>query len=138
MRTNLDWKDGTEACLLGVVRSPGSGHQEAWVLPLSLPAALQGYLPGVPVFLPSRQTMLLIEATSQVSVCSYSHCAVCLGTQSCLTLVTPWTVARQAPLSMGILQASVLEWVAMPSSKGSSQPRDRSWIFHIAGRFFTI
>ena len=32
--------------------------------------------------------------------------------------VTPWTVARQAPLSMGILQARILEWVAMPSSRG--------------------
>ena len=31
--------------------------------------------------------------------------------------VTPWTVARQAPLSMGILQARILEWVAMPSSR---------------------
>ena len=30
--------------------------------------------------------------------------------------VTPWTVARQAPLSMGIFQARILEWVAMPSS----------------------
>ena len=38
--------------------------------------------------------------------------------------VTPWTVARQAPLSMGILQARILEWVAFPFSKGSSQPRD--------------
>ena len=28
--------------------------------------------------------------------------------------VTPWTVALQAPLSMGILQARILEWVAMP------------------------
>ena len=37
---------------------------------------------------------------------------------------TPWTVARQAPLSMGILQARILEWVAIPSSKGSSQHRD--------------
>ena len=37
--------------------------------------------------------------------------------------VTPWTVARQAPLSMGILQGRVLQWVAMPSSRGSSQPR---------------
>ena len=35
---------------------------------------------------------------------------------------TPWTVARQAPLSMGILQARILEWVVMPSSGGSSQP----------------
>ena len=31
---------------------------------------------------------------------------------------TPWTVAPQAPLSMGILQARILEWVAMPSSRG--------------------
>ena len=30
---------------------------------------------------------------------------------------TPWTVAHQAPLSMGILQARILEWVAMPSSR---------------------
>ena len=38
--------------------------------------------------------------------------------------VIPWTIARQAPLSMGILQARILEWVAMPSCRGSSQPRD--------------
>ena len=37
--------------------------------------------------------------------------------------VTPWTVAHQAPLSMRILQARKLEWVGMPSSRGSSQPR---------------
>ena len=30
--------------------------------------------------------------------------------------VTPWTVAPQAPLSLGILQARILEWVAMPTS----------------------
>ena len=35
-------------------------------------------------------------------------------------------VAHQAPASMGILQAKILEWVAMPSSRGSSQPRDQS------------
>ena len=51
---------------------------------------------------------------------------------------TLWTVARQAPLSMGILQARILEWVATPSSRGSSQPRDQTQVSHIAGRFFTI
>ena len=40
--------------------------------------------------------------------------------------MTPWTVALQIPLSMGILQARILEWVAVPSSRGSSQPRDRT------------
>ena len=37
---------------------------------------------------------------------------------------TPWTVAHQAPLSKGILQEGILEWVAMPSPRGSSQARD--------------
>ena len=37
----------------------------------------------------------------------------------------------------GILQARVLEWVAFPFSRGSSQPRDRTQIFHTAGRFST-
>ena len=37
----------------------------------------------------------------------------------------------------GILQARVLEWVAFPFSRGSSQPRDRTQVSHIAGRFFT-
>ena len=46
-------------------------------------------------------------------------------TQSCPTLCDPIdSIAHQSPLSMGILQARILEWVAMPSSRGSSQPRD--------------
>ena len=40
-------------------------------------------------------------------------------------------------LSMGILQVRLLEWVAMPSSRGSSQYRDQTCISCIAGRFFT-
>ena len=39
---------------------------------------------------------------------------------------------------MGILQARILEWVAMPSSRGSSQLRDWSQVSHIPGRFLTI
>jgi len=40
--------------------------------------------------------------------------------------------AHQALLSVGknVLQAKILEWVAMPSSRGSSQPRDRTHIFY--------
>ena len=44
------------------------------------------------------------------------HCAVCLLSHVRL-FATPWTVACQAPLSMGILQARILVWVAMPSSR---------------------
>ena len=63
---------------------------------------------------------------------------LCLVTQSCWLFVTPWTVARQAPLSVRILQAGTLEWVAMPSSRESSQPKDRTQVSHIADRFFAI
>ena len=51
--------------------------------------------------------------------------------------VTAWTVARRAPLSIGILQARILEWVAMPSFTGSFQPMDQTQVSHIADRFFT-
>ena len=51
---------------------------------------------------------------------------------------TLWTVAHQAPLSMEILQARILESVAMPSFGGSSWPRDWTHVSygsHTAGRF---
>ena len=38
----------------------------------------------------------------------------------------------------GILQARIPEWVAMPSSRGSSQARDQTQVSHILDRFFTV
>ena len=52
--------------------------------------------------------------------------------QSCLTLCNPMDYRVH-----GILQARILEWAAVPFSRGSSQPRDQTQIAHIAGRFFT-
>ena len=46
--------------------------------------------------------------------------------QSCPTVCNVCTVTCQVPLSMGIPQARILEWVALPSSRGSSQPSDRA------------
>ena len=37
-----------------------------------------------------------------------------------------------------ILQARILEWVAIPFSRGSSWPKDQIWVSCIAGRFFTV
>ena len=45
--------------------------------------------------------------------------------------------SRQVPLSMRILQARILEWVAMPSSRVSSQPTDKTQVSRIAGGFST-
>ena len=65
-------------------------------------------------------------------------CAVLSRSVHVWLFVTTWTVALQAPLSMGILQARILEWVAMPSSRRSSQPMERIQVSCTAGRFFTI
>ena len=53
-------------------------------------------------------------------------------TQSCLTLCDPMDYTVH-----GILQATILEWVAFPFSRGSSQPSDRTQVSRIAGGFFT-
>ena len=72
-----------------------------------------------------------------ISLCIFSIISfLCLVAQSCL-FVTPWTVAHQAPLSMGILQTRILVWVAIPSSRVSSQLRDQTQVSRIAGRFFS-
>ena len=68
----------------------------------------------------------------------FCFCACMLSHFSCVwRSVTLWTVAFQAPLVHGILQARILEWVALPPSRGSSQPRDWTPVSCIAGQFFT-
>ena len=60
--------------------------------------------------------------------------------QLCLTLCGPRTMARQAPLSMGILQARILEWVAFPPPGDLPDPGTELVSLAspaLAGRFFT-
>ena len=60
-------------------------------------------------------------------------CMCMLSRFTCVwILVTVWTVTCQALLSMGILQARILEWVAMPSSRGSSQHSDWTHISYVS------
>ena len=54
-----------------------------------------------------------------------------MGLQLKWGLCNSWTIH-------GILQARILEWVAFPFSRGSSQPRDRTQVSHVAGRRFTV
>ena len=57
--------------------------------------------------------------------------------QSCPILCNPIDGSPQGSPTPGILQARTLEWVAMPSSRGSSQPRGWNQVSCIAGGFFT-
>ena len=50
--------------------------------------------------------------------------------QSCPTISNPMDCSPPGSSVCGILQARILKWVAMPSSRGSSQPRDQTCIFY--------
>ena len=74
-------------------------------------------------------SLLVLSLVTNGTHCAVLSCSVvpdALGPQGLY-------VARQAPLFMGILQARILEWAAMPSSRGSSQSRDRAQVSHMAG-----
>ena len=58
--------------------------------------------------------------------------------QSCLTLCNPMDCSLPGSSFHGIFQATVLEWVAISFSRGSSQARDPARVSHIVGRCFTI
>ena len=60
--------------------------------------------------------------------------------QLCPTLRNPMNCSPPGSYVYGILQARILEWVAIPSSRGSSWPRDRTLVSMspaLAGGFFT-
>ena len=65
-------------------------------------------------------------------MCAYVYvcCVLCLAAWLCPSLATPWTVAHQAPLFMGILQGRILDWIAIPFSRDPPntgiKPRSRT------------
>ena len=57
----------------------------------------------------------------------------------CDALWPPWNVCSPPGSSVpGIFQARILEWVAMPFSRESSQPRDWTQVFFTGDRFLTV
>ena len=71
------------------------------------------------------------KKTGDIKELFHAKCKVKV-TQLCPTLCDPMDYTVR-----GIFQARILEWVAFPFSRGSSQPRDRTQVSHIAGGFFT-
>ena len=78
---------------------------------------------------------LLLSDKSYLNVTSVY---VCVRTQSCLAFCNPMDHSPPGSTVHGIFQARILEWVVISCSKGSSQPRDWTWVFRIAGRYFNI
>ena len=88
--------------------------------------------------------LVVIELNKKLGCIHTMEYCVCVHAkllQSCLTLCDPIDYSPPGSSVHGILQARTLEWLTMPSSRGTSQPRDRtqiSCVSCIAGRCFTI
>ena len=70
--------------------------------------------------------------------CVPAKCPTRLCLQLCPTLWDPIECSPPGSSVHGVLQARILEWVAMPLSRGSSRPRGQTWVSCVAGRFFTL
>ena len=84
----------------------------------------------------TKQGRLLLRAFVP-DCCSQLTNVLCLLVQSCLILGDPMDYGPPGFSVHEILHGRILEWVAMPFSRGSSRPRDGTHIFRIAGEFFT-
>ena len=87
----------------------------------------------------SWQAILYYWALLKLTQCYMSIACTCAKSlQSCLTLRDPADRSPSGSSVHGILQARILEWVAMPVSRGSSQPRDWTHVSYVSciGREF--
>ena len=83
-----------------------------------------------------------VKAKKKKKKCCQHHatlsCCCCLVSQSCLTLCDSTDCSLTASSVHGISQARILEWVAISSSRVSSQLRDGLCISYMASGFFTL
>ena len=107
-------------------------------------------------FLPQKYSYILKNGPLPTMLCyvvnkeTYNKCPLWFLSLTLyyFMLVSEWVKVAELVLTLcnpmnythtvhGILQARILEWVAFPLSRGSSQPRDQTQVSHIAGQFFT-
>ena len=101
---------------------------------------------GIAKLIPTtlNRNIVLLLGKYSLKTCYIPHCSKYQKhfdvkvIQPCTTLCSPMDCSLPGSSLRGILQASIPEWLALSSSKGSSQPRDRTQVFCIAGGFFTI
>ena len=133
----LEWQMATDSSIL------------AWRIPqIEEPSRLQPMGSKESYMTEHSSTTVIVDLQRFVKVLSkvlsYIHMCVCVcvsishWAQLCLTLCDPMDCSLPGSSVHRIFQAKIPEWVAMPSSRKSSQPRDQTWVSCIAGRFFTV
>ena len=84
-------------------------------------------------------TELVTQQLDKLSIIYYRYSSghVCYSLSCVLVFATPWTVARQAPLSMKFSRQEYWSELSISFCRGSSWPTDQTWVSHTAVKFFT-
>ena len=88
------------------------------------------------IFLCRKCNILAILNTSGLNI-NHVVC-VCVSCSVMSDSANPMDCSPPDSTDHGILQAGILESISMPFSRGSSLPRNQTWVSCIAGRFFTV
>ena len=86
----------------------------------------------------SKLVILVLQSSNNTVLCMLGVGMAVLGAQSWPTLWDPMDCSSPGSSIHGILQVRMLEWVAIPFSRGSCPPRNPSWVSCTAGRFFPV
>ena len=125
--TGLDW-DFAYAERSSLFRvwalKPGRLELKSWLCPLLTVGSGAGYLVTV-----SLSVFLCKLWVIVVTISEGLRAVRAQSLQSCPTLCDAVDCSSSVH---GILQARILEWVAMPSSRESSQPRDQTWVSYVS------
>ena len=105
---------------------------------LTEPAGTSKFLPSPGALLKRYGYHLLTSTVKKLISPKYPLKVKVLVAQLCPTRCDPVDCSPPGSSVRGILQARILEWVAIPFSRGFSWHRDWTWVSCIAGRVFTI
>ena len=131
-KVNLRQKQGVRSSCWSVCNNvwlKTSFSQWKQILKLATCSKKRNYFPSL------TQDWILCSFGGQAWLNLFKYVVLCLDSQSCPALCISMDCSLPGSSVHGILQTRILEWVAM-SSRGSSQPSDRTQVSHIVDRFF--
>ena len=133
---------GVGRCLRGRLHVHSGTQCPIWEflpqVPLSGPNSVSSAQSRIATFWVFSTTFLSLSCHNNWQISSREKWKNMLVAQPCPTLCDPIDCSPPGSSVHGILQVRILECVAMPSSRGSSQPRDWTQVSRTAGGFFTI
>ena len=134
LQVSLSMEFSRQGYWSGLSFSPPRGLSHPGITPESPALLAGGFFTSAPPGKPHCRSSKWIQS-HVFYICLHSRSTFCVCTQSQPTLCNPMDCSPSGSSVHGILQARILEWVAICFSRGLSWARDWTWVSCITGRF---